>query len=715
MTEYGRSSGSQPWDPEDPLYGDPGWHGQQAAGGQSPYGDQAQHYAQQQDPLARQQYGWDASQGSGVPYGDGGPGDPYAQAQQQGQVGDPYATGQHQAQPHDPYGTGQHLTPPTDPYGTGQQQVPQADPYGTGQHQSSHPDPYGTGQHALSVDPFATGQADQHVDGYPGGQPGHPYGGEQGDYYGTPEGYPAPGPPPPQHHGQPGQPHQPQHPGQPQQPGQHPQPGQHSQPNQHAPQDQYPQDPHAPQGQRSRRRAARGQEPTGHAPQEPVDDWRAEPGAEAYEPETYEAEPAFFADEKDSPAVDEGRGGRRGGGPERDGGQGDREGAYDDAYDDDVSDPREERRQNRERRNKKTKRRSGMACLVVTVVLGGVVGGVGYYGYQFWQSHFGAAPDYAGEGTNEQVQIDIPEGTGVAAMGDILQREGVVKSSRAFVDAANGNPKGDRIQAGTYTLNKEMSGDAAVTMMTDPAALNSLIVTEGMRNSAVYTAIDKKIGAAEGTTKKVAEKEYRNLGLPAWAGKDPELKDPLEGFLFPSRYSVGKDADPAEVLRKMVKQANKKYQSMGLDEAKARDLGLSSPFDIVIIASLVNAEGMTHDDFRKMADVVYNRLKPDNVQTNGLLEFDSTYNYIKNQSKIDLTTQELRKYDNPYNTYHDTGLPPGPIGNPGEDAVKATLKPDRGGWYYFISVDLKTTKFTKTYAEHDKLVDEFNRKRRSGD
>jgi UPF0755 protein len=113
-----------------------------------------------------------------------------------------------------------------------------------------------------------------------------------------------------------------------------------------------------------------------------------------------------------------------------------------------------------------------------------------------------------------------------------------------------------------------------------------------------------------------------------------------------------------------------------------------------------------------MAEVVFNRLKPGNPQTYGSLEFDSTYNYVKNQSKIDLTIAELKQYNNPYNTYYVKGLPPGPIDNPGEEAIKGALNPTHDGWYYFISLDGTTSKFTKTLAEHDKLVQEFNASRK---
>ncbi|CCK31468.1 integral membrane protein [Streptomyces davaonensis JCM 4913] len=378
--------------------------------------------------------------------------------------------------------------------------------------------------------------------------------------------------------------------------------------------------------------------------------------------------------------------------------------------DDDLDDGSGGRGDRRGRGGKPKKRRSGCACLVVLLVFGGGVAGVGYFGYQFYQDRFGDAPDYTGSGNGEQVTVEIPKGAGGYAIGQELKAKGVVKSVDAFVSAQQQNPKGNTIQAGVYTLEKEMSADSAVDLMLSPESQNNLIIPEGTRNVAVYELIDSRLELDKGTTAKVAKEKAKSLGLPDWAKNHENVKDPLEGFLYPSSYPVTKGQKPEAVLKQMVTRAAETYEEMGL-EKKAESVGLDDPWQLLTVASLVQAEGTSHEDFRKMAEVIYNRLKPGNPQTYGALEFDSTYNYVKNQSKIDLTIAELKQYDNPYNTYFVKGLPPGPIDNPGEDALKGALKPTDDGWYYFISLDGKTSKFTKTLAEHQELVDEFNASR----
>ncbi|WP_369143162.1 endolytic transglycosylase MltG [Streptomyces sp. R44] len=587
MTEYGRGSGSEPWHPGDPLYGDQGWEGQQ----QYPHPEQPNQYG----------------------HGGQGYADPYAQGGHAGQGygGDPYqqqAQQQYQQQPQQQYQQ-QYVDPQ---YQQQHQQYQEQQQYGTG-----YPGGYDTPGHpGQQYDGnWETGQAAMAY----GAPPADPYGGQNPDLYGTPEAYPPPQPP----------------------------------------------------GRRQN-------------PPEPVVDWA--PEEEAHPEPEEEKHPFFTGGSQDDP---------------------------DDDHDDEPGRGRGSRDEDRERRSKAKKRKgkNGVACLVVALVLVGGVGGIGYFGYQFWQGEFGAAPDYAGAGSGE-VQVEIPKSAGGYEIGNILKKAGVVKSVDAFVSAQQKNPRGLSIQAGAYTLKKEMSAEAAVTLMLNPASQANLIIPEGKRNAWVYEKLDERLDLKPGTTQGIAKAKADSLGLPDWAKNHKNVKDPLEGFLFPASYPVAKGNKPEDVLRKMVSRANQEYTKLDL-EAKAKELGVEGPWQLLTIGSLVQAEGTSHDDFRKMAEVVYNRLKPSNPQTYGGLEFDSTYNYIKNQSEIDLTLEELRKYDNPYNTYFVKGLPPGPISNPGVEAMTGAVSPTNDGWYYFISIDGKTSQFTKTNAEHQKLVEKFNESRKN--
>ncbi|MGW6027056.1 endolytic transglycosylase MltG [Streptomyces sp. NPDC055099] len=427
--------------------------------------------------------------------------------------------------------------------------------------------------------------------------------------------------------------------------------------------------------------------PDAYPPPEPPSRRRGEPEPQQdWDPGPDQGEHAFFSGDDDDEDEYDDEPGRRGGRRDRKGGRGGK---------------------------KPKKRRNGCACLVVTLVFAGGLGGVGYFGYQFYQDRFGTSPDYAGEGSG-LATVDIPKGAGGYVIGQKLKDAGVVKSVDAFVSAQAQNPKGETIQEGVYVLKKKMSAQSAVELMLSPKSRNNLIIPEGKRNSWVYSQIDTRLELDKGTTASVAKKEWKSLGLPAWANTSKDIKDPLEGFLYPSSYPVAKGQKPEAVLKKMVAHATEKYDELGL-KSQADKLQLKDPLQVLTVASLVQAEGMTHDDFKKMAAVVYNRLKVSNTVTNQKLEFDSTYNYLKGQSEINIPIAKIRSDPDPYNTYFHKGLPPGPIGNPGDEALKATLTPDGGGWMFFISVDGKKTQFTKTLSEHEKLVRKFNERQKNGD
>ncbi|MFJ5552344.1 endolytic transglycosylase MltG [Streptomyces sp. NPDC093225] len=581
MTEYGRGTGPEPWHPDDPLYGDPGWTGQHAqTGHHQATGGAPQHYPQQQPFQPQDQY---AQQDQYQQQGQ------YDQQHQQYAQHPGYAQQPHPQQPQQPY-PGQHQGHQTyagqsqqQPMGGAQYQGGGTGSWDTGSWTGGAPDPYGA----------------QQPGGYPDGAP---------DLYPTAEAYPPPQPP-------------------------------------------------------NRR----------HVVPEPAGEWQEAPEEPAAEDDaavrTEEPEHAFFAGGGDDEDEDGDDGGGRGGRGRRNGGR------------------------------KPKKGRNGMACLIVAVVLVGGVGGIGYYGYDFLKAKFGAPEDYAGEGSGS-VEVEIKPGSGLLAIGQVLKEAGVVKSAEAFASAAQDSKKA--VQPGQYTLHKEMSAASAVTMMVSGDAQKLVMVNPGDRNAKIYKLIDTRLKLSPGTTAAIAKKEAKNLGLPAWALNAKDVKDPLEGFLYPQRYDVAKSDTADKLLKKMVANAVANYQGLGFDEAKAKSLGLKSPLDLITVASLVQAEGNNKPDYDKIARVVYNRLKPNNTETYGLLDFDSTVNYIRNSSTLNVgSVDDLRKVHDPYNTYWVHGLPAGPIGNPGEEALHSAVNPASGPWYYFVSLKDKTL-FAATNEEQNR-------------
>ncbi|MFH8883514.1 endolytic transglycosylase MltG [Streptomyces californicus] len=227
----------------------------------------------------------------------------------------------------------------------------------------------------------------------------------------------------------------------------------------------------------------------------------------------------------------------------------------------------------------------------------------------------------------------------------------------------------------------------------------TLLVPEGRRASEVYASVDRALGLASGSTRKAASTV--DLKLPAQAEGNPE------GYLFPATYPLDAGTEPAGLLRYMADTAHKRFGAGHVTAGSQRNN--VSVYDTVTIASIVQAEADTASDMGKVARVVYNRLLKDMP-----LQMDSTINYALKRSTLDTTTTDTR-LDSPYNSYRVKGLPPTPIGNPGEEALRAAVSPTPGPWLYFVTVGPGDTRFTDDYAEQQKNVEEFNRSRsRSG-
>ncbi|MFG3171139.1 endolytic transglycosylase MltG [Streptomyces sp. NPDC048200] len=224
-------------------------------------------------------------------------------------------------------------------------------------------------------------------------------------------------------------------------------------------------------------------------------------------------------------------------------------------------------------------------------------------------------------------------------------------------------------------------------------APKALVIPEGWRSGQVYTAVDKALRMPAGTTKKSLAKA--NLKLPNDAEGNPE------GYLFPATYPLGKKSTPESLLTFMVDTANKKFN--GAPVAAGAQRNAMNVYQAVTIASIVQSEAATPADMGKVARVIFNRLE------RGMpLQMDSTINYAMNRSTLN-TTQKDTRLNSPYNSYQRMGLPPTPIANPGEEAMRVAINPPAGDWLYFVTVKPGDTRFTASYEEHQRNVAEFNR------
>ena len=334
------------------------------------------------------------------------------------------------------------------------------------------------------------------------------------------------------------------------------------------------------------------------------------------------------------------------------------------------------------------------SCLVVLVVVGGLVAGgvvLLFNGAERLRDQFQGAEDYEGAGTGS-VLVEVTKGDTSAVIGRKLKRAGVVASVDAFTEAAAENPDSRGIQVGFYDLRKKMSSESALEVLVDPENLvqSSVTVPEGLRVEDTVALLAKRTDIPVGRFEAALDRPD-DLGLPGYAQGN------AEGYLYPATYTFPPGTTAVEVLSAMVDRWQQAAEEAGLGR-RAQELGYS-PEEVMIVASLVEAEVNRQQDRGKVARVIYNRLETD--ATNGLLQIDATVNYALGRDLgLGLTTEDL-EVDSPYNTRKYPGLPPGPIESPGAEAIQAAANPTPGDWVYYVTVDLDSgeTKFARDYDD----------------
>jgi UPF0755 protein len=310
----------------------------------------------------------------------------------------------------------------------------------------------------------------------------------------------------------------------------------------------------------------------------------------------------------------------------------------------------------------------------------------------------GPKETWSGNGTGE-TSIEIPAGANLTQVGRILAEAGVVESASFFAIATYDRSEAKSIQPGRYAMALRMGSDEAIDRLLDPKSRLELrlVIPEGLRLTDSVLRIAKQLSVDSKTVKseiaKLESGKY-SVQLPDYA------QGSAEGFLFPATYSFADNVTIEEVLTTMVRRYLQAETATNL-KSRVQASGFSMR-EILTMASLVEAEAFPND-FGKVARTIRNRL-----DVGMPLQFDATVNYALGTKKLLFTPAEF-DFDSPYNTYKYPGLPPGPIGSPGEAAIESVLSPPPGDWLYFVSTnpDKGITKFTASYQEFLKFRAEF--------
>jgi UPF0755 protein len=304
-----------------------------------------------------------------------------------------------------------------------------------------------------------------------------------------------------------------------------------------------------------------------------------------------------------------------------------------------------------------------------------------------------------GDGEGRKVRVVVPRGAGVAEIGDLLERKGIVANSFFFQTRARLAGRTGSLKPGSYRLRRDMSYTAVLDTLEKgtPPSIVVLTIPEGRSRREVARLVRGKLeGDYLRATRRSRVLDPRDYGA--------ERARDLEGFLFPATYELKRGKPMRALVEQQLSTFRQKLE--GADMRYARNKNLTR-YDVLIIASLVEREVQVPKERRLVASVIYNRLKQ------GMpLGIDATVRFVTGNWERPLRQSELAN-PSPYNTRRGPGLPPGPIGSPGLASIEAAAHPARTGYLYYVVKPggNGAHTFSRTDAEFQRDVARYNRER----
>jgi UPF0755 protein len=328
-----------------------------------------------------------------------------------------------------------------------------------------------------------------------------------------------------------------------------------------------------------------------------------------------------------------------------------------------------------------------IAALVVVVA---VVGGVAWFAMNLLQPFKGE-----GEGT---VRVVIPQGASLGEIADVLENEGVVDSSTFFALRARIAGRSGDLKPGPYTLQAGMAHTDVLDALEEgvPPNVVQIIIPEGIPRAQIAPMVKRLRGNYRRATRRSRLLDPRDY--------QAERATSLEGFLFPATYELKKGQPVRKLVNKQLRAFKQNFAKVDLGYARRRNL---TPYDVLIIASLVEREAQVAKERPLIASVIYNRLKRD-IR----LDIDATTRFAVGNWSRPLKVSELHS-PSPYNTRVHSGLPPGPIGNPGLASIRAAARPAKTGFLFYVVKPGTCGRhnFAETDAEFQRYVAEYDRAR----
>ena len=361
-----------------------------------------------------------------------------------------------------------------------------------------------------------------------------------------------------------------------------------------------------------------------------------------------------------------------------------------------------------------SKRSFRVALIVVLASIGLVLGLAGFFIHRAF-----TYPDAQHSGEGRDVEIEIKTGMTFPQIATMLAQKNVVDRPTWFRMYAMWEGDTTNVKTGKYLIKDNLTPAQVLAILIAGVKEITTKVTlpEGKNMLEYFALLDKaKVASAKDLEAMARDKDF--LSKHAITG------DSADGYLFPDTYEFRVGEKPAVVLDRLVQHHQEVWNDLLAkhpgDAAKLKAKLKWSDRDILTMASIVEKEAVDPAERPRIAQVFMNRLtfesfKPHRLETDPTIRYGCEVPVLKSPPcqgwniQDRLHSAQLHDKDNPYNTYEHEGLPPGPISNPGKRSIEAVLAPDGSDYLYFVAKDARNHVFAKTFEEHKRNVDKYQK------